>query len=30
VGLEITLATTTPTGTESITLHHEVHVQNVP
>jgi len=30
VNLEITLATTTPAGTESITLHHEVHVHNVP
>lgn len=30
VSLQLTLATTTPSGTESITLHHEAHVDNVP
>ena len=30
VSLQLTLATSTPSGTESITLHHEVHVTNVP
>ena len=30
VSLQLTLATSTPSGTESITLHHEAHVANVP
>jgi MSHA biogenesis protein MshO len=30
VSLQLTLATTTTSGTESITLHHEAHVANVP
>ena len=30
VSLQLTLATSTPSGTESITLHHEAHVTNVP
>jgi MSHA biogenesis protein MshO len=30
VSLQLSLATSTPSGTESITLHHEVHVDNLP
>lgn len=30
VSLQLTLAASTPSGTESITLHHEVHVDNLP
>jgi MSHA biogenesis protein MshO len=30
VSLQLTLATATTSGTESITLHHEAHVNNVP
>jgi len=30
VNLQLTLATTTSAGSESITLHHAVHVDNLP
>ena len=30
VNLQLTLSTTTSAGTESITLHHAVHVDNLP